>query len=164
MEDRIEIRTIQASDNEDLKNIIKNTLIEYKSDMLGTAFYDTSLENLFNTYQTKKSIYYVALLDNLIVGGCGISPLEGSDGTICELQKMYIKPEGRGKKIGKKLLEKSLKFARESGYKQCYLESFPHMKKALNLYRKNGFKPISTALGNTGHTACEVRMLLNLHV
>ncbi len=162
MENSIVIRTIQLADNEEIKNIIQDTLLEYNCAIPGTAFYDKSLQNLFAAYQNNKSVYYVALLNGRIVGGCGISPLENANPNICELQKMYIKPIGRGKKIGKTLLLKCLDFAKKTDYSYCYLESFPHMNSAITLYKKNGFKPIETALGNTGHIACDVRMLLNL--
>jgi putative acetyltransferase len=36
------------------------------------------------------------------------------------------------------------------------------MKKAIALYEKTGFQRIKQRLGNTGHTGCDVCMLLKL--
>jgi putative acetyltransferase len=163
MNEIIEIRPIKPMDNDAIKSIIKNALIEFDSDKPGTAFFDKSLENLYEAYQNNRAIYFVALLNGKLIGGCGIDTLENADTNICELQKMYLSPEARGKKIGKKLLVKCLNYAKEANYKQCYLESFPYMISAINLYLENGFKKLDKPLGNTGHTACDVHMLLDLN-
>ena len=77
---------------------------------------------------------------------------------------MYISPTARGLKIGKQLLEICIDFAIKVGYKQCYLETFPHMYAAIKLYKQNDFYIINKALGSTGHTACDVWMLKDLNV
>jgi len=162
MLEKITIRAIELSDNEKLASIIKNTLIEYDGDKPGTAFYDKSLLNMFGAYQGKDEAYFVALLNNEIVGGCGIKKLEQDYPTICELQKMYIAPKARGKKIGKKLLDICMDFAIKSGYKQCYLETFSTMYDAIKLYKKNNFHTINQPIGSTGHNACNAWLLKDL--
>ena len=163
MLDEILIRPIIKEDNETIAAIIKNTLIEFDGDRPGTAFYDESLFNMFDAYQNEKEKYYVATLNGEIVGGCGIKQLDNEISYICELQKMYISPKARGKKIGKKLLDVCLNYATSTGYGQCYLETFSTMFDALNLYRKNGFQIIQKPMGNTGHRACNTWLLKNLN-
>lgn len=162
MTETIVIRPIELADNKAIATIIKNTLIEFDGNKQGTAFYDDSLQNMHDAYTQKNAIYFVALHKDKPIGGCGIKSLDGGDTSICELQKMYISPSARGKKFGKKLLEKCLKFAKKAGYKKCYLETFPHMHAAINLYKMNGFEKINQPMGNTGHDACDVWMLRNL--
>ena len=162
MLDEIIIRPIARSDNEKIASIIRKVLIEFDGDRPGTAFYDESLSNMFDAYQNKVEKYYVALLNGEVVGGCGIKQLEHENLAICELQKMYIAPEARSKKIGKKLLDVCLIFAKKSGYKQCYLETFSTMFDALNLYSNNGFQHILNPIGTTGHNACNTWLLKNL--
>lgn len=160
--DTIEIRKILPKDNKVISHIIKSVLTELNYNIKGTAYYDTETDAMYETYQTKNTIYYVAVLNNEVIGGCGINPLKNGDKTICELQKMYLLPKSRRKKIGQILVLKSLDFAIESGYKQCYLETFPDMQAAISLYLKNGFKKIDKSLGNTSHYSCDIWMLKDL--
>lgn len=162
MKNNIEIRTIQKKDNDSLSKIIKSTLEEFNAAIDGTAYTDSETDAMFEAYTKDKSIYYVALLDNKIVAGCGINPLQNGEKEICELQKMYMVPNARGKKIGKNLLFKCLDFAKKTGYQQIYLETFPNMTSAIALYKKNGFYNINHSLGNTCHYSCNVWMLKDL--
>ena len=162
MNSNIEIRTIQKQDNKALSKIIKSTLEEFDAAIEGTAYTDNETDAMFEAYADEKSIYYVALLESQIVAGCGINPLQNAEKGICELQKMYMSPKARGKKIGKKLLLKCLDFAKNAGYIQCYLETFPNMRSAIALYKKNGFYNIDHSLGDTCHYSCNVWMIKDL--
>ncbi|MDZ7614576.1 MAG: GNAT family N-acetyltransferase [Flavobacteriaceae bacterium] len=64
---------------------------------------DPETDAMFEAYRDSNSIYFVALLNNRVVGGAGIKQLKDGDPKVCELQKMYILPEARNKKIGKSL-------------------------------------------------------------
>ena len=163
MSEKIEIRPIRESDDLVISNIIKSTLEEFDSAIEGTAYTDKKTDEMFNAYASKNSIYYVALLNNEVIAGCGIKPLNKDNSDICELQKMYMIPEARGKKIGKQLVLKCLDFAKKAGFKQCYLETFPNMEAAIRLYEKNGFYKIDQSLGKTCHYSCNVWMLKQLN-
>ncbi|MDH3323353.1 MAG: GNAT family N-acetyltransferase [Flavobacteriaceae bacterium] len=159
MNDNIEIRPIQRKDNDIISKIIKSTLEEFNAAIEGTAYTDQETNAMFEAYTDKNAVYFVALLNDEIVAGCGINALKNDHSNICELQKMYMLPKARGKKIGKKLILKCLDFAKKSGYESCYIETFPNMTDAINLYKKNGFHFIDRALGNTCHYSCDVWML-----
>ncbi|HET9279111.1 MAG TPA: hypothetical protein VFN95_13030, partial [Flavitalea sp.] len=70
----IEIRTIQPTDNKALAIIVRNTLAEFGANRPGTVFFDPSTDSLFEVFQTPRSIYYVAVDKNKLVGGAGIFP------------------------------------------------------------------------------------------
>jgi putative acetyltransferase len=156
------IRTIQPSDNPYLAKIVRNTLAEFGANKPGTVYYDATTDALYELFQTPGSAYYVAELNNTIVGGAGIYPSAGLPPDTCELVKMYLTPEARGKGIGKMLIEKALEAAREAGYKKVYLETMPELSKAVSVYEKFGFRYLKGPLGQTGHFGCDVWMLLDL--
>ena len=158
----IKLRTIQKEDNVQLAQIIRDTLTEFKANKPGTVYYDETTDQLFELFQKPRSIYYVALMDDEIVGGGGIYPSEGLPNGTCELVKMYLLPEARGIGLGKRIIEECLAFAKENGYTQVYIESMPELENALKVYEKFGFKYISAPLGNTGHHGCEKWMLRSL--
>ena len=162
MTKQIEIRKIIKSDNANISKIIKSTLVELGANLKGTAYYDTETDAMYEAFQKERTAYFVATIDNEVVGGCGIGILPNMESTICELQKMYILPKARGHKIGFRLVQKCIDFALKNGYSKIYLETFPQMKSAINLYTKNGFKTLQNSLGNTCHYACNVWMLKDL--
>ena len=102
------IRQICKNDNLNLGNVIREVLIEIGVPKKGTAFSDPELDFMFETYDKKRSIYYVVENDGKIYGGAGISHLNEADYNICELQKMYFLPSIRGKGLGNQMIEKCL--------------------------------------------------------
>ena len=158
----IKLRTIQKEDNVQLAQIIRDTLTEFKANKPGTVYYDETTDQLFELFQKPGSIYFVALMDDELVGGGGIYPSDGLPNGTCELVKMYLLPEARGIGLGKRIIEECLAFAKENGYTQVYIESMPELENSLKVYEKFGFKYISAPLGNTGHHGCEKWMLRSL--
>ena len=159
----LSIRNIKPSDNPHLAVIIRNVLTEFGANKPGTVFYDPTTDNLFTLFQQPDSIYYVAESGGTIIGGAGIFPSNGLPQSTCELVKMYLLPQSRGKGLGKLLIEQCLEFAGEKGYKQVYIETFAELRKALSVYEKFGFNYLDGPLGNTGHFGCDVWMLKQLN-
>jgi putative acetyltransferase len=153
------IREIQQKDNKAIANVIRTVFISDDYPKTGTAFEDPQLNQMFETYQQPNSIYFVVESGNQIVGGAGVSPLQNSEASICELQKMYFLEEARGKGLGFQMIQKCLEKAKEFGYQKCYLETLPEMKNAQKLYQKVGFQYIDSPLGETGHSSCPVWMI-----
>lgn len=155
----IEIRPIQKKDNPEVAKMIREVLIEQNAPQEGTAYADKSLDEMFETYDKNRSEYFVLLEKNQIKGSVGISPLEGGEDDVCELQKMYFQPEVRGRGLGAQMMQTCLNFAKENNFNSCYIETLPWMKAAQKLYQRSGFEYIDHRLGNTGHHACTVWML-----
>jgi putative acetyltransferase len=64
--------------------------------------------------------------------------------------------------LGTMLIKKCIAFARETGYRNIYLETMPELKLALKAYEKLGFEYLDQAMGNSGHFGCELWMMLPL--
>ena len=156
------IRKIESKDNLKIASVIRNIFEELDAPKVGTAYADPHLDTLFEVYQAENEIYFVVEADGIILGGCGIGNLIDSEFKICELQKMYLAKEARGKGIAKELMQKCLAFAKQVGYDKCYIETLPFMKDAQKLYVKSGFAYIDAPLGSTGHNACDVFMIKDL--
>ena len=162
MESRITIRKIAATDNEVLAKIIRTALTEFGADKPGTVYYDDTTDHLFELFQQPGSTYFVAEESGEVIGGAGIYPTEGLPAQTCELVKMYLKKEARGKGYAKTLIDACLKFAKGYGYFQVYIETMPELRKAMTVYEKFGFEYLDGPLGNSGHFGCEVWMLKRL--
>lgn len=162
--EEITIRTIEERDNTALANLIRTTLKEFGANHCGTVYYDESTDHLFEIFQLPRSVYYVAEMNNEVVGSGGIFPTKGLPDDTCELVKMYLYPQVRGFGLGKLLIQKCIDYAEASGYKKIYLETMPELKLALKTYEKFGFKYIDHAMGNSGHFGCDLWMLKQLGV
>lgn len=142
--------------------IIRSTLTEFGANHPGTVYFDAATDTLYELFRKEKSTYFVAVLNGEIVGGGGIYPTEGLPGGTCELVKMYLLPEARGKGLGRSIIEKCLQYAKECGFRSIYLESMPELKLALTTYEKFGFEYLTAPLGNSGHFGCDLWMLKKL--
>lgn len=158
------IRNIQPKDNSFLSKIVKETLAEFGANHPNTVYYDPTTDALYELFQKKGAAYFVAEINNEIVGGGGIYPTEGLPIDTCELVKMYLLPQARGSGLGRTLIEKCIATANEFGYKNIYLESMPELKQALKVYEKFGFDYLKGPMGNSGHTGCSLWMLKKLDV
>jgi putative acetyltransferase len=175
------IRKIGPKDNAAMAQIIRNVFEELDAPKVGTAYADPHLNTLSEDYQAENEIYFVVETSRdlsvhkkgrefsvpqndepIILGGCGIGNLNDTDFKICELQKMYLLKEARGKGIAQELMQKCLEFAKQAGYDKCYLETLPFMKAAQKLYVKSGFTYIDAPMGCTGHSSCNVFMIKDL--
>ena len=153
------IRSIQPADNRALAKIVRDTLTEFGANHPGTVYYDSTTDTLYELFQKKGAAYFVATSNDKVVGGGGIYPTAGLPDDTCELVKMYLLPEVRGTGLGRTLIEKSLSFAKEAGYKNVYLETMPELKQALKVYARFGFDYLTGPMGNSGHTGCSLWML-----
>ena len=160
----IRIRSIQLSDNSALAIIVRTTLTEFGANVPGTVYFDPSTDALFELFQTPKSGYFIAEVDDKIVGGGGIYPTEDLPLNTCELVKMYLLPEARKLGVGRMLMEQCLQTARSGGFEQVYLETLPELKQAVRVYEKFGFEYLSAPLGNSKHFGCGLWMLKRFKV
>jgi ribosomal protein S18 acetylase RimI-like enzyme len=81
------------------------------------------------------------------IGCVGVRALDPSLG-ICEMKRLYVGPEGRGKGIGKALAQRALLEAKRLGYVKMRLDTLATMTAALELYRGVGFKEIDAYYHN----------------
>ena len=156
------IREVVEGDNAYLAKVIKNVFEEYDAPKCGTVYSDSSTDKLFEFFQVPSAVLWVAIIDEEIVGCCGIYPTEGLEDGCAELVKYYLADSARGMGIGKELLGKSIHSAKELGYTKLYLECLPNFTKAIDIYKKQGFLLVDERMGNSGHTSCNVWMIKNL--
>ena len=58
----------------------------------------------------------------------------------CEMKRLYLTPNARGRHLGERLVETIIDHAKASGYEEMVLDTIKPLKAAVSLYRKFGFE------------------------
>jgi putative acetyltransferase len=162
--DLLEIRPIELADVPALLEIIADSRAEYGIDVKGVPLLEPADHALYASYQRQRTLYFVALSGGVVVGGAGVAPLAGADPLTCELQRMYLRRDARGRGIGDALLERCLAAAKQFLYVRCYLETVTQMQAALEFYGRHGFRDLRAPIGRTGHEHNDRWMMRPLRV
>ena len=102
---------------------------------------DKDLNDIENSYLPNNGFFGVVINTETdqVVGCFGLYPINQH---ICELRKMYLIKDLRGKGLGKFILDKAILTAREKHWKKIILETISVLTTAIFLYKRYGFKEI----------------------
>jgi len=83
-----------------------------------------------------RGVFYLVEADGaaLAMGG-----LRRSDDGIAELKRVYVRPAGRGRRLGEAIARRLVDDARAFGYRSLRLDTLPFMRSAQALYESLGF-------------------------
>ncbi len=93
----------------------------------------------------------------------GCVALRKIDKKICEMKRLYVNPNHRGKDISRMLAEQIIQEAKQIGYFRMRLDTVPSMKIARSLYRSLGFTEIEPYRFNPigGTSFMELKIAMN---
>ncbi|MDQ3799392.1 MAG: GNAT family N-acetyltransferase [Acidobacteriota bacterium] len=99
------------------------------------------LAGLPGRYAAPSGRLFLALADGEKPAGCiALRKLEEG---VCEMKRLFVREDFRGRKIGDILIEKLIEEARAIGYRKMRLDTYPpKMAKAVRLYEAHGFREI----------------------
>lgn len=108
---------------------------------------EAELRTLPSKYAPPTGCILIALDGDRAVGCVALRPLEAMPHDrpgerICEMKRLYAKPETRGRGVGRLLCEELLRFAKRGGYTLMKLDTEPELDAACKLYRSLGFVEI----------------------
>jgi putative acetyltransferase len=122
---------------------IRELFLEYAQSLgfsLCFQSFDQELAGLPGDYAPPDGMLVLAT-DNGQPAGC-VALHELAPG-ICEMKRLYVRSQFRGKGLGRELAQKVIAEARQLGYKKLRLDTVePVMKTAVAMYRQLGFREI----------------------
>ena len=131
------LRPATNRDGDAVTQLVFSVLAEYglRPDPSAT---DADLADIEAHYQAHGGAFDVLEDAGQIIGSVGLHRI---DEQTCELRKMYLYRNARGRGLGRRLLDHALQRARALGFKRVTLETASVLTEAIALYTRYGFRP-----------------------
>lgn len=134
---------IKRALTEELVMRVRELFIEYVNYLdidLSFQNFNEELNALPGDYSQPDGCILLAYYNNKLTGCVAVRKFKDD---VCEMKRLYVRPEFRKKNIGKELSNAIIQTAKKIGYKHMRLDTLPFMKEAINLYLSLGFKEIA---------------------
>jgi ribosomal protein S18 acetylase RimI-like enzyme len=140
---------IVAADRPERLAEVRALFLEYASSLgfsLCFQSFEQELAGLPGDYAPPQGRLLLAQCGDQFAGCVALHPLEPG---VCEMKRFYVRPQFRGRGVGKALLNAALAEARAIGYRSMRLDTVePVMQDAVRMYRARGFREIAPYRAN----------------
>jgi diamine N-acetyltransferase len=131
----VQIRLAVPGDSSDVASLMRRSFIEYEDQYTPEGFAATVLRPDQVQARMKEGPMWVALENEAVVGT--VSAVLKDEGLY--IRSMAVDPLARGKRIGRKLLDRAEAFAVQRECKRLFLSTTPFLSHAIKLYEDYGF-------------------------
>lgn len=121
---------------------VRTLFLEYSASLnvdLAYQGFQAEVAALPGDYAPPRGCLLLARNGPAAVACVGVRPL---DDDVCEMKRLYVRPEARGTGIGRRLAVAAIDFGRAAGFRAIRLDTLPSMVGAHRLYVALGFRTI----------------------
>jgi len=104
------------------------------------------MDGLPGAYSEPEGVIFLARDLDQFAGCVALKPLNAPG--VCEMKRLWVRPEFRGCGIGRLLVGEVIEFAMQYGYRSMRLDTLRTMTTAITLYRSVGFCEIQAYTHN----------------
>jgi len=142
------MRLSRATTPDDIQNA--RQLFEEYAASLGFSLcfqnFDQELASLPGKYSAPSGCLLLAYSNEQLAGCIALRQL---DTETCEMKRLFVRPDFRGARLGKVLVDAIIAEARAIGYKRMCLDTVPgKMDRAIGLYEAIGFRDVEPYYDN----------------
>ena len=127
--------TISLAETRDDVAAVKSLFQEYAA-FLGV---DLCFQDFDREMETFPAFYRCLLFGRIGDAGAGAVGLKDRGEGVCEMKRLYVRPDFHGKGLGRQLAVALINEARRRGYARMVLDTLPRLDAAIALYRNLGF-------------------------
>jgi GNAT superfamily N-acetyltransferase len=151
---------VQASSPDDIKHA-RELFEEYAAWLqIDLCFqnFDKELASLPGQYAAPDGRLLLAIEDDQVAGCVALRKIGENT---CEMKRLFVRSQFRGKGLGRRLAETIIAEARQIGYERMRLDTLPRrMDQAIKLYRSLGFTEIPAYYHNPVPDATFMELVL----
>ncbi len=133
-----------AADIEMIRLLFREYEVFLNVDLCFQGF-EEELAGLPGRYSLPHGALLLGLIDDTAVGCVALRKLEDR---ICEMKRLYVKPEARGTGLGRTLVDEIIAAAQQSGYALMRLDTLDTLTEAIRLYQRLGFRQVEPYYDN----------------
>ena len=130
------IKEVKGSSGLDAVRILFREYADSLAFDLSFQDFEKELESLPGRYAVPEGCLLIAQNQDGIVGCVAVRKI---DNGLCEMKRLFVRPEYRGTGIGRRLAMEIIQTAIRLGYSHMRLDTTPSMSTATSLYRSLGF-------------------------
>ena len=130
------IKTFSTSLTGEVRDLVLGVLNEQGFEFDPNKDFD--LDDIDRHYLQSGGVFYVGLVDGKIIGTSAVRRIDDKK---CEIKRIYVRKDFRGRGFGRELFLKSLGFAGQN-YSVVVLKTDAKLTDAIRLYLQNGFSVV----------------------
>ncbi len=150
------LQLIQIKEEGTLLDEIRTLFREYEKELdenLCFQSFEAEVNDPLKKYGSSKGVLYIAEWNHKVAGCIALTDISESISTslnvaadasttlstVCEMKRLYVRPQFRKHKIGKAMVEQLMKDAEQLGYRTMKLDTLKKLQPAITLYKQYGF-------------------------